>query len=390
MGIRVLHIIPSVAPCRGGPSKAVVEMVAALNQTGVDAEIATTNDNCDELLDVPTSSKHPYQGAPTWFFPRWSPPLKALREFQYSAEFKHWLDQQIQDYDVLHIHAIFSYTCSYAMWLARKRDIPYVIRPIGQLETWAMRQGRLKKLLYLAAIERQNLRGAAALHFTAESEQQQAQHRFDLRNPQVIPLGITPPNVLEDARSELRAHYSLTADAPVLVYLARLHPKKGLELLLEALSEVTSPVSLLIAGDGDENYVRHLNDLVDQLNLSASVVFTGFVQGRQRDLLLQGADLFTLTSYSENFGIAVLEALAGGTPCLVTSGVALSKEVQRNDLGYVAEPEVPAIKTQLQRALKELNTRPDRRRQIQQTIAERYHWPTIADQISELYTEIRK
>ncbi|MEM7359211.1 MAG: glycosyltransferase [Pseudomonadota bacterium] len=390
MNLRVLHIIPSVAACRGGPSKAIIEMVAALTQAGVKAEIAATNDNGDQLLDVPLEQPYMYQGVPIRFFHRWSPGVAALREFQYSAGFRHWLRDHIDNYDLIHVHAVFSFTSSYAMYLARKRGVPYVVRPIGQLEHWALQQGGLKKRLYMTLVERRNLEGAAAIHFTAASELQQARESINTENAQVIPLGITPPALLENAQQIIRTQFDLAADQPLLVYLSRLHPKKGLELLLQAVAQLEPPCSLLIAGNGDAEYVASLKREVRSLGLEQQVQFIGFVQGEQRDQLLQGADLFALTSYSENFGIAVLEALAAGTPCLVTEGVALASEIREQRLGYVAASDVDAIKSALQRALNEIDEHPAWRKEIRQTIRDRYHWPAIAGQLATLYEELRR
>jgi len=192
--IKVLHVIPSVAPCRGGPSKAVIEMVAALRASGVDAEIATTNDNGPSLLDVELNKKLDYKNVPVRFFNRYSPSINAIREFAYSGDFKHWLKDNITDYDLVHVHAVFSYCCSYTMALARKTNTPYIVRPIGQLQTWSLEQAAIKKSLYLKIIERKNIESASAVQFTANCEKLEAQERFAV-NGQVIPLGIKPPSL---------------------------------------------------------------------------------------------------------------------------------------------------------------------------------------------------
>jgi len=168
--LKVLHVIPSVASCRGGPSKAVIDMVSSLRKQEVDSEIATTNDNGRITLDISLNSLIVYQGVPVRFFARFSPPIHAVREFAYSISFSNWLSKNIDNYDVIHIHAIFSYCSTYAMSLARKKRIPYVVRPIGQLQKWSLAQSQTRKKWYLKYIERSNIESASMVQYTDDSE----------------------------------------------------------------------------------------------------------------------------------------------------------------------------------------------------------------------------
>ena len=388
MSLRVLHVVPSVSPRRGGPSKAACEMVAAQNAIGLSAEIATTNDDLESLLDVELNQQLEFNGAPVRFFQRWSPAVAGLREFQVSRSFSRWLADNIDAYDVLHVHAIFSYCSSYAMWLARKTGKPYVVRPIGQLESWALNQAKLKKQIYLALLERANLSAASRVQFTAESERRQALLRFPELNSVVVPLGIDDPAHMQGASSRLRQQYHIAADQRVLCYLGRLHQKKGIDLLLKAIAKLETPCHLLIAGSGSESVQQSLHALITSLDISDRVQFVGFVSGEQKQLLLQGSDLFALTSWSENFGISVLEALAAGTPALVTEGVALSSTIKEHSLGFVAEPSVESICSTLESGLRAVEAGNIDCERIREFIRQHYQWPEIARQLQQMYASL--
>lgn len=381
--MRVLHVIPSLAPCRGGPSKAAIGMVAALNKQGICAEIATTNDNGDQILDVPLNQLVEFEGVPTRFFSRYSPKIRAVREFAFSESFRRWIDQNLEQYDVVHVHAIFSFTSTYAMLCARRRGIPYVIRPIGQLEQWAIKQSKLRKQLYLSIIERKNLLNASMIHCTAQSEKRQALEVIHHQSMEVIPLGLPLPEIIGDARNKLIEKYSLRTQDKIILYLARLHPKKGLELLIEALSQIETGWQLLIVGDGDPAYVEKLHQIVEQEKLNSNVRFTGFLKGKDKNLALQGADFYALTSFSENFGISVLEAMASDTPVMISSGVALSKEIAELNLGTVCECDVESISTSLKTMLSDCSFESGR-----SVVEQHFSWDSVSRQLIEKYREI--
>ena len=391
--MKVLHIIPSVAAVRGGPSQAVIEMVRGLRSQDVDAEIVTTNDNGKDLLDVPlyelTDRLEEYANVPIRFFPRFSPNINAVREFAFSGALTTWLWQHITEYDLVHVHAIFSYASTIAMAIARIKNVPYITRPLGQLCEWSLQQSKLRKQIYLNVIERSNLLHSKSLHFTAEQEKTEF-NQLGLNIPNfILAHGVYVPTPILDAKPQVRKILHITDQRPIILFMSRIHPKKGLEYLILALSKLKeSNFVLVIAGSGAPDYVNQIKDLLKTHDICDRTHMIGFVRSETKNLYLQGADIFALTSHSENFGIAAIEALAAGTPVLITDGVAIAPMVKEQAIGYVTKLEVGAIASIIQ----EFFDHPDIARQKGDRatlyIAEHYSWAKITRRLMAAYENL--
>jgi glycosyltransferase involved in cell wall biosynthesis len=325
--MKVLHVIPSVSPVHGGPSHAIVNIERALSLRGIEVTTVTTNDDGDtHTLPVTCGKPIAAPFATRWYFPR------STVFFKLSIGLSRWLKDNVTAFDVVHAHALFSFAPVAAAFWARRAGVPYVLRPLGVLAQYGMTQHHpfMKKASF-ALIERGLIESASAVHFTSRAEQVEAEALGLKCNGVVVPLGI--PSC--PAKRTMRRRKS---DAFNLLFLSRIDPKKNLEALLEAVRLVLSKqldVVLNVAGAGDPIYIDKLKALARDLDINGHVNWLGYVDGDKKTELLAAASAFTLPSYSENFGMAVVEALAAGLPCLVSRGVAISGEIDRARAGIV-------------------------------------------------------
>jgi glycosyltransferase involved in cell wall biosynthesis len=386
--MKVLHLLPSIGPERGGPTQVAINLVKSLRQTGVEVEIATTNDNEVTVLDVPLNQRVEYEQVPVWFFPRFPPQTKT---FLFSTEITRWLYQHVREYDLIDIHYLFCYPSTFAAIVAQYYRVPYTMRTMGQLAPWALAQKRLKKQLYTNLVERRNLNQAAAIHCTSIAEAEDVSN-CGIKAPKlVIPLGVNFPQSLPDAKPKLRHRYHISDQTPIVLFLSRLHYKKRPDLLIQALSQLAAQEKefhLMIAGSGEPGYLAYLRSLVGSLGMNDKVTFTGFVMGQDKELLLQGSDLFVLPSYSENFGIAIAEAMSAGLPVIITPGVQIAPEIAEAKAGLVIEGNLNT----LQNAIAQLLDSPSLRQQLgengKRLVRQRYCWDSIAHQLVATYQAI--
>lgn len=333
--MRVLHVIPSLGPLRGGPSFMARAMAHGLARAGVEVELATTDDNGPGRLTAPLGRPVTERGVTYRYFPR------QTRFYTASAPLAAWLARSAGRYDLIHAHALFSFAPLAAAATAGLAGVPYLIRPLGTLSPWGMHNRRpLLKRLSFRLLDRRALAGAAAVHFTSEQERAEAAALGVPHRAVVVPLPVEldQAGVLR-ASGRLRARHPSLAGRTVVLFLSRVDPKKGLDLLLPALAAARGrhpELALIIAGDGDAAYVAQLRHEAGRLGLAEAVVWAGHLDGDDKLAALADADLFALPSYAENFGVAVVEAMAAGLPVLISDQVGIHREVAGAGAGLVA------------------------------------------------------
>jgi glycosyltransferase involved in cell wall biosynthesis len=383
--LKVLHVIPSVAVVHGGPSVALRRMSRALADQGMEVDIATTDDGGPgRHAQVPLGEPTPFEGGRAFYF------RKQTEFYKASWPLWRWLRQQVRHYDLLHIHALFSFSSIAAAYAARRAGVPYVLRPLGTLSPYGMTQRRpFFKQLSLACLEGPLLRDAAAVHFTSSQEAQEAS---DLQLPlrgRVIPLGLPPASPGDAAVWPRRL--GLPEGATCLVFLSRLDPKKNLPGLIGAaalLQRRGHILHWLIGGDGPAEYLSQLQQQAADAGVSHCVHWLGRVDGQDKADLLAAGQMFVLPSFAENFGIAVAEALSAGLPCVVGEGVALAQAVAQHGAGIVVGTDPQSIASGVETLLADASRRSEAAAAARHLAASEYSQDVMGHRLVALYQDI--
>jgi len=303
------------------------------------------------------------------------------------------LREAIADAQVLHLHTPWEPSNLQAAALARQAGVPYVLSAHGMLDDWSMAQKGFKKRAYLKLAGGKLLRRAARVHFTAQAEHDQARKWLVSDNGVVLPLvmDLSPFENLPGPDLARQRFAPLRQADTKLLFLSRVHPKKGVDLLIKALAELRTrgrTASLLIAGPGEQPYVESLKKLAASLNVGENVQFCGMIRGEEKLSLYQAADLFVLPTSQENFGLVLIEALACRLPVITTQGVDIWKELQ-NAGAMIADRSPLAIALAIENMLADpaLN---QRREQGRAWVLNELNPEKVAREYESLYEQISK
>ena len=440
--MKILHVVALIQASTGGPAVSVTRLASEQAKMGHEVTLA--------CLDYPHLG--PQVAAPGVRVVSVEGNFLAVRGRGWCPKFRRVLTEEAKKADVVHNHGLWMWPNAYAREAAVAAGKPLIISPRGMLETWSLNRSKLRKAVAWLLFERKNLQSAALFHATAASEARSIEeilsHRFtrmetdsfstenlggksgSSEKANEIPIVVAPNGVdLPDlerrpGRKILESKFPKLKDRRWVVFMSRLHPKKGADVLLRAWSrqkEVTGTEALrdgpkatewrvkssqtetlprrntatphrgavlVLAGSDLIGYGKEIERMVKDLGLEDSVVITGEVLGEAKACLLANADVFVLPSYSENFGIVVAEAMAWGRPVIASTG-APWKEIADVGAGWWVKPEEEALAQALHEALgtrqEELEAMGARGRAL---VAERYTWSAPAAKLVLAYEEI--
>ena len=384
--MKILHVISTLAPRDGGPSKACVEMARAVARRGHEITIFATDKDGAGRLDVPTDRPVERDGVTLRYFPAAAP-----RFWGRSPAMADALEVAIPTVDVVHMHSLYLYHDLMVGRFCRRFGVPYILRPHGSLDPYLWRRHRLRKMVMELAFQNRVTRGAARLHFTTEDER-------TLAAPYVFGVpGFVVPNGLDlDEFADLppagtfRSRHPEIGDRPLALFLGRLNFKKGLDILCDAFAAVARdlPEARLVIAGPDDGMEPAARGWLAERGIADRTIFTGMLTGADKYAVLRDADLFVLPSYTENFGIAVIEALACGVPVAISDHVGVWREVETAGAGWVTPVDAVAFAGAMRAALGDRPTAGARGQRGRELVARDYAWPSIAVELERNYIEI--
>ncbi|MCZ6675188.1 MAG: glycosyltransferase [Verrucomicrobia bacterium] len=379
--MKILHVVPTYLPAvrYGGTIRSVHGLCVALTALGHEVHVFTTNVDGDGNSKVALCQSVDVEGVQVWYFPS-----RTLRRLYWSPKMKKALLQAVPGFDLVHLHSVFLWPTWAAARVANQSGVPYVVSPRGMLvKDLVRRKSKLLKLAWTKLIERHTLVSASAIHVTAEKELD-GLRRFDFDLPVVwtVPNGLNGPDV-----SALKNADDFPGTTQFALFLGRINWKKGLDRLIEAWKDVPN-ATLLIAGNDEESYQSNLERLATKFGVAERIRFVGMVQGESKWRLFRDAELFILPSYSENFGMSVLEAMFMGCPVVVTPEVGLAEAIAESKAGLVVAGDPTSLSREIGKLLGDADRRQEMGANGRRLASTRYSWRRVAGQMVDKYETI--
>ena len=379
--LRVLHVAASLSAAWGGPVATLRSLAPALADCGIDCTIATTalrQADAAALPPAPAARVFPLG----WAAPIWaahSPPLRS------------YLQQAIGSgqFDLVHVHELWHYASFAAGAAARRHRVPWVSSCHGALNEWPLRRN-WKKRLYLRFVQRSLLESARGIHALTDDEAESLRLLGLRLSVLVAPNGVALPGPAPEAEPNELAWQPALEGKEVLLFLGRLHPMKGVNLLLEAFMRLAPRFPnavLLIAGPDEAGTRRRMAGALAHGGLGHRAIFTGVLEGAAKRAALAAADVLVLPSYTEGFSNAILEAMAASLP-VVISRQCHFPDVASAGAGHVVATEPAPIASAIESLLRNPAGRCEMGRKGRALVAERYRWDGMAAAMGDWYRRL--
>lgn len=391
--MKILCVVPSYYPAFqfGGPATSIHNLNKSLVKKGVEVTVFTTNVG---LKEIPANRESCIDGVKVFYFN-----FSKFFEFsgptgwQFSWPMTLALKNKLKDFDLIHLSAIWNYPTAIAAYYCRKYKKPYLISTRGSLYPFTIRSKAWKKWIYYKLITRRDLKMASAIHYTTNDELDKCHSFLGLKNRVFMAPNIIDFSEYADLppKNQFRNAYKIPKDKKIALFLGRINPIKGFDTLIPAFAEVfkKEPRAILVLVGGDENgYKKTVEEMIKKHNLENAVVFTGIIAGKDKMAVLLDSDIFVLPSYSESFGMAVVEAMYFGLPVVITENVGIASDVADAGAGIVIKKE----DGQLEGAILKIFNNPVLAEEMSERgkklTEKEFSGSIVADKFIEVYNEI--
>lgn len=378
--MKVLHVIPGVSIKRGGPSSVISGLTEELSLRGIEVEVFAVSEKGD--------MSHISNVTDVRLFPEG---FLAKVWTGYSDRLAKTLMTEASNFDLIHIHEIWHYPHFAAYKAAKHHDKPFVVTIHGTLDSWCLDHKALRKKLYSALFQKNILKRADGIHAMTENEVEVIARFVDHKRIFCISNGIDPDEFdhLPD-RSFLETRYPELKDKKVILFMGRIHPKKGLDLLAKVFSaaaQARDDIHLMIAGPDEGGYAAEIVELLKSGKVLNRVTFTGMLEGHARLEALSRADIFVLPSYSEGFSMSILEAMTCKLPVIITKECNFD-EVEEAGAGLLIESCEDSLWKALISLLDNSKICLEMGTRGRNLVLEKFTWDKIADQMLRIYKDI--
>lgn len=392
--MRILHVIASVDPADGGPIEGIIQQCQALADQNV-REIV-----CLDPPDAPFLRGFPIRVHALGVHRHRPGTRSKIARFGFTPRLVPWLRRNHAGYDIIVVNGLWNYASVGASLILPYLPTPYVVYPHGMLDPWFRSTYPMKhwlKQLFWTLFEGRLVRHAKAALFTTEEEMVSARRQFRGHSYREMVVGYGTTDAPDDGDTQIsafRAQLPALGQRPYLLFLGRIHPKKGCDLLIgawKAIADMRPELDLVIAGPDQTGWIRELRTLAGQLDIDSRIHWPGMLTGAAKWGAFRGAEAFILPSHQENFGVAVAEALACGTPVLISDKVNIWREVEADGAGLVAPDTLAGTRLLLQSFLALDGVAQQRmRRAARQSFKQRFDLATSAQNVLGLFRDLAR
>lgn len=387
--MKILHVIASLNLRLGGPPKACMEMAKAVAGLGHEVTIFSTA-SMEEAEEMGGELGSPFKrdGVTVVLFDRLG---KGRIASAISISLARALSRQVSEYDVVHTHSLYLFHNLVAGHYCRKHGVPYIVRPHGTLDPFLYHRHRFRKSIVEWLFENRNMAHSAALHYTAAEEMELAAPFVHGAPGFVVPLGLH----LDEYRTlpeagRFREKYPEMKGRKIILFLSRINFKKGLDLLIKGFAEAArgrDDLHLAIVGPEDAGFGDTVRDWIATEGIQNRVTFTGMLAGVEKLAAFKDAEMFVLPSYSENFGISVIEAMACGLPVVISDKVNIWREVKNAGAGKVVSCKAPEVAAAIL-GLLDSRDAVAMGENAKTMVEQQFQWNKIALQLETVYEKI--